>query len=385
MLATPMRPPAAPRTSTLRQDILWVTALFAVWRVGLFIVTYIGSRIIEPSANGGPGAAGPERDFDYWSSWAQWDGGNFLAIARDGYEPARLTAFFPVYPLLTRGLGVISGDEILAGLLIANLASLAFLIVFHQLLKLRWGGDVAIAGVVSFVCFPTAYFMGALYSESMLLLLVAASWLALEKDRLVLGAALSGIGAATRFVGVFSWAAPGLYALAKAKERRWRIEPRYLAAAVLLVVPLGIYCLYLWDRFGDPVYFIEAEKAWSRTLSNPLSTTTAYFGEEAPHESPFHNTLDLASTIIVFAVLIAGFRKVPFAWWLFSLLAVLAPALTGTLTSMPRYALSALALFVIMGRVLDGKPWLLRGSVWGASIVLQGILSVVFITGRWTA
>src|SRR5436305_1376777 len=73
--------------------------------------------------------------------FARWDSVWYLTIARVGYgHEASRTAFFPLYPLLIRGLGYVTGSDLVAGVLISLVA---FAVALIWLLLVR-----AVLGVV---------------------------------------------------------------------------------------------------------------------------------------------------------------------------------------------------------------------------------------------
>ena len=68
---------------------------------------------------------------------ARWDSVWYLAIARHGYghEAAR-TAFYPLYPLLIRGVGTVLGSDLVAGVLISVVCFAIGLVALHRLVAL---------------------------------------------------------------------------------------------------------------------------------------------------------------------------------------------------------------------------------------------------------
>ncbi len=50
-----------------------------------------------------------------WLAWYRWDSGHFTAIASNGYDAAWRTAFFPLFPLLERGVAFLTHDPFIAG------------------------------------------------------------------------------------------------------------------------------------------------------------------------------------------------------------------------------------------------------------------------------
>src|SRR5579875_483077 len=60
-----------------------------------------------------------------WHSWNQWDTkGHFIVIATQGYANILDTAFFPLYPILMRGVMFLGFSPLISGLLISNIAGL---------------------------------------------------------------------------------------------------------------------------------------------------------------------------------------------------------------------------------------------------------------------
>src|SRR3712207_5416405 len=56
-------------------------------------------------------------------TFAQWDSGWFLRIADRGYDIPATSAFFPLYPLVTRAVGFVLGSTVVAGVLVSLVAA----------------------------------------------------------------------------------------------------------------------------------------------------------------------------------------------------------------------------------------------------------------------
>ena len=110
-------------------------ALAVVWRAiwtsrlvvllsGMFAVLSFGRRpgteAFDPANLTAP--------FGYFGNllaapFARWDSVWYLAIAQGGYDhEATRTAFFPLYPLVLRGPGLIIGSDLIAGVLVSLVA-----------------------------------------------------------------------------------------------------------------------------------------------------------------------------------------------------------------------------------------------------------------------
>src|SRR5947207_8283583 len=55
------------------------------------------------------------------TSWFRWDSGHYTSIATHGYAVSYKTAFFPLFPLLARGVSLLTHDALLADLLCASM------------------------------------------------------------------------------------------------------------------------------------------------------------------------------------------------------------------------------------------------------------------------
>jgi len=360
-----------------------ILKLFLFWRVGLFLVTYLGAKTFPLIANGGIGAIGPGKQFDFWASWAQWDGGHFYNISKFGYFGPNEYAFFPLFPLLVKILSFpLLGNNLLAGLLIANILYLAFLYIFFRLIDLKFGKKVAVASLFTVITFPTSFFSVAFYSESLFLLLAASTLLLLEKNKPFLASITIILATLTRFVGIFLVLPLIFFYLKSIDFKLNKINFRFLSIPISLLGILG-YGLYLYLKFNDPFYFFTVQSTWHRLIVNPLSTIYSYLTQNI-FSKPFNDYLDVISTISFVLILIAGLKKIPFSWVLFGLLVVLVPASSTTLTSMPRYVLASLPTFILAGMFLKDRR-LLSILLWTIFLSLQIFLAIKFVNGYWVA
>lgn len=360
-----------------------ILKIFIFWRISLFALTYLGSVIFPKVANGGIGAIGQGKAFDFLSSWAQWDGGHFVNIARLGYFNPQEYAFFPLFPNLIRFVSIFTfGNLVFAGLIISNVSFLAFLIVFHKLVRKKFGSQIANTSVFTLLTFPTAFFGVAVYSESVFLLLAVLTLYFLESKRFLFAAACASFASSTRLVGAFL-SIPVAWSYLESISFKVKNLNLKALAIPLSVAGLFLYSLYLYLRFGDPFYFSTVESVWHRSFVNPVTTIYSYLAVNT-FAKPFNDYLDIAATLGFLVILGLGFRKIPKAWWIYSLLVVLLPASTGTLTSMPRYVLSAFPVFILLGIYLKDRQ-VLKMITWGAFLILQVALAVLFVNGYWVS
>ena len=153
--------------------------------------------------------------------WARWDSDWFLRIAEEGYSwPSSTPAFFPLYPFLVARLGfVLLGHFVLAGVVLSLAAGSAAFVLLYRLTAAKLGSrGGAGARCCSSPLAPTSLFFGAVYSESLFLLLAVATFLAAEKGSFWKAGALAGLALLTRSAGVALL--PALVVLRLAGARR---------------------------------------------------------------------------------------------------------------------------------------------------------------------
>jgi Gpi18-like mannosyltransferase len=228
--------------------------------------------------------------------WARWDSDWYVQIAQHGYVwPSARPAFFPLYPFLVGGLGrVLGGHYVLAGVLISLTAGAAAFVLFFQLAELKLGHESAVRATFFLAIFPTTLFFGAVYSESLFLLLSVAVFLLAERGQFREAAVAAGLAALTRPVGLALL--PGLAILA------WRSERRRRALGSLAITPtlFALYPLLLWIWIGHPLAFLAAQSGiWKRHLS-PYGPLGGFV--EAVQQHAFKDTL-VALALLPLAVI----------------------------------------------------------------------------------
>ncbi|MBI3341884.1 hypothetical protein HY024_02070, partial [Candidatus Curtissbacteria bacterium] len=334
---------------------------FLYWRVCLFAIAALGALAFTQIPNGGFGAIAAGKPFDYWLSWAQWDGGHYLQIAQEGYRYFPNIAFFPLYPLLMKGLSFLFFNNLLfAGLFIANVSFLLFLVILFRFVKENYGKEVARNVLALYVLFPTSFFAVALYSEGLYLFLSAIALTLYYKKKYIGAAAAVALCCLTRNAGLLLFLALVIDFLFKLKAGKFTKQNvinlfTFIAVAIL---PFSVYCLFLLINYGkSPLDFIAVQTYWGREVVDPFSTLASYiFSILTLENRPFLDYLDLVFTLVFLYVLTCNIQKIKRGIWIYSMLILLIPASTGTLTSMPRYLLASIGAFILIGQILTRHP-----------------------------
>ena len=345
--------------------------------------------------------------------WAHFDGENYMSVAAYGYQGLSYStspAFFPLYPLLMRALAELFGGPVSHGALsvwgiLISLVTLFFALWFvYRITEEGWGERAAKGAVLTLAFFPTAFFLNAVYTESLFLMLSAgAVWAIRVRRDLLLACLLAGLAMATRNVGVFLLIPLVFEWWRERRAYGWRVVYLALAPSGLLA-----YAAWLWWRFGDPLLFMSEQEKWEREFSGPLSTLHNAFGlaagslrslfDPAVYElfgfeglfyafsgtNPLYNLMFL---LFAYAVLSLGVRWLPADLALYGFALVLAPvffaASSNPLMSMPRFVLVAFPIFITLGIMLKSRR-ILVGWV-AASVVLSVALCALFVNWHFVA
>lgn len=367
-------------TFSLKSDFVKIALLFLAWRTVLFICAYIAPSIM-PFKESFPyyqGLIATGLPHFIWS-FGNFDGVHYLAIAKNAYAFQYTQAFFPLYPLLIKFISLMTlGNFLLAGLLISNASFLISLFVFYKLLLKTSERKIALWSVVFLITFPTSFYFGSVYTESIFLLLILLSYYLLEKKRFLYSYFVGSFTSATRLVGLFL--APTLIDFIKKRN----LLP-------LIIVPIGFifYVIYLKIEFNNPLYFLTSQSIFGQERSTtPIVLLPQVFWRyikilKTTNGLLFYNALlEISSTLFALVTLLFAYKKVSARWVTFSLMAILAPTLTGTLASMPRYILIAFPIYIVLARINSN---IIKSAIAALFSVLLIILTILFSQGYWVA
>jgi len=313
----------------------------------------------------------------------KWDGKWFLLAAHSGYPSTIPTGigntaqstlgFFPAFPLVIRGVAAGTGlsDE-MAGLLAVYVLGLVASVLIWKLLAHTVGETGADIGTAFVLFSPSAFVLGMVYSEALLLVCVAGCLLALRRHRWVLAGVLAAVASATDPLGAAVFVPCAIAAWSAIRDHRaWRS----LAAPILAPAGITTFFVYLWIHVGTPfAYYIAQRRGWqSGTLGLGLLSPFQYlfdYGFNDPNE-----TVKAVSTLAVAVLLVAFLRRRPDGPTVGYVVATLALAAISPLISWtPRVALRA---FPVLGFPVARlrHPWVLAVLV--LSAVCMCVLTVL--------
>jgi hypothetical protein len=338
---------------------------------------------------------------------ARWDSVWYLRIADSGYaDSSPRAAFFPLYPLLVRGVGTVMGGShgalLVAAYLVSLAAFLGALALLYRLTELELGRRLARPTLLLLAVFPAAVYFGAPYSESLFLLLAVGAFYAARTGHWAWAGACAGLASATR--------SAGLLLLLPLVLIWWDARPRRTGdVAWLALAPAGIaaYAAWLGIAEGDAFRFLDVQDAWSRELTVPLtgawdglvaavdgvrqlasgSRSPVYFDRAAgdPFRIGAINVMLFATLVFAVVACVGVLRRLPRAygaWVAASLVLPLTfPVTPQPLMSLPRFVAVLFPIFMWLAVVSDERrstDLVVAGSALGL-----GLFTAQYATWHW--
>jgi hypothetical protein len=356
---------------------------------------------------------------DELSCFANWDGRWYQRIATEGYtyDPQRMSsvAFYPLYPLLASGIIKLTHMRSEWALLIVSHAALiGTFYLFFRYLRARPENLLSEKGIrdslLVLAFFPMTFFFRMTYTESLFLLLIIATLLAIRLNKSLLWIALLiGLTTATRPVGV---ALGPIFILHLWKESRSKKTFVFncLCYGPICLAGLLLYMTYLNYAFGDPFAFAQTQKHWLQrhdvnTFSDkfwclvslqPFRDTfdpnqLGYWGNARYGAVDWLNIRFLNLIYYLGTVGLVAFGA--FKRWLTRDEIILSICLLGipylttgagqSMTSAARYASVAFPVYIVIGKMLSNSQRQTVSIVLGIMMVFLFIYTTQFASWHW--
>ena len=372
--------PQRPRSKS-RDGLIFVIAMWFLSRS----VIVIGMQVIAPLVSKNPPVYNTSRvplgfvsgflPKSGWELFSHWDGKWYLEIANLGYSYAddgeyHSVAFYPLFPLLMRGLMTLGMQAEVAGVLINSLAFLGALVLVYFWVEEQYDTDAAKWATSVLAWCPLSLFCTVIYTEGLFLLLTTAALRAFEKGEYIWAAFWGALTTATRGPGV---ALIPAFLLVAWREKR---PPLAYVAGFASAIGFFSFSLYCAIRFGDALAFVHVQKAWLHPgwleiLSEALKGDIA----------------DISRIVMIFGsgYLLWFFRKkLSMIVLIYGFCSLALLVSLGVLLSVNRFAYAIVPLSITMGLLAAAKPR------WGYGLMgLFGVfllyLSVRFASWQWVA
>lgn len=328
--------------------------------------------------------------------YAKFDSGWYLAIIEWGYgkpppdgKPSN-HAFFPLYPTAAKVLrDTFAFDGFHAGLLVTYLCLFLAMSLFFREGVARLGEREAWHAVAFLLLFPTAFFLAAVYAESMFLLFALLAFRAARagpSGKAALWGFLLGLTRASALA-----VAPALF-LAALEPRGPDGKRRWGRALVVGVVPAATVFLWIFGIgwiYGEPGLFFRSMEGWHRGTSS-LSGVGAWFfsmGLRFKHMSWRTDpslALDYGLAFVFVCVGVFQLAKKRWSDAAWTGAAVALPMTTGLSGGMPRFFLVVYPVYYALVEGSRGRPRL-RLLWWLVSGILLLAAAARFVNWHWVA
>jgi hypothetical protein len=332
--------------------------------------------------------------FYFLTIWYNYDGHHFVGIAQHGYQIIQY-AFFPLFPLAIKLLSwpvtLLIGDKLsiylVAGLIITTLSLVGTIYFMLQIARIKFDVDTGKRAVILLLFFPSAIFLGAIYSESFFLLWATASFYFMLQRRWAMASIMAAAAAATRSTGAVLFMCLAIDFWLAYKDE-WRNHWR--SALWFLLVPFSIivYMIYQWVAVGNPMQFMDAQKAWGRQMTIMAPYTDLkdlVYGLNllrfnANTIAPLYDGLAVLFGLATAAVLL--YKR----WWsmaVYAFVCVALPLASGVTYSSIRFVLIIFPAFLLLGHW--GKRPMVYSFMVAFLAIFFAILSIHYLNTWWLA
>ncbi len=323
-----------------------------------------------------------EQKWELTSIHNRWDSPWYLDIAENGYSleynewGLYNVVFFPLYPFLIKIISfLMAGNFILAGWILSILFLLLALFYLFKLVKEFHPEINPYDPIIFLLIFPTAFFLNAIYTESLFLFLSLATFYYGLKNKFAYAGIFGLLASLTRVTGILLFI-PLIWEYFK--KYNFKLKSVFsLQILPIFLIPLGTFSFFLYHyfKFGNFFLFFEIQKNWGRD-----------FSIHKEHFDFFSNPaitnffLDVFFILFILIILYFVFKRLRTSYALYMLSLVAVALSTGTLMSIGRYILVLFPIYILLASI---KNQYLRQSWIFISILLLALYTILFANSYW--
>ena len=335
---------------------------------------------------------------DYKKSMLQWDAIWYRNLVDGGYSTQmpqfsptapecakgtdlcqNNTGFFPVYPLIVKGITYTGVDTWSSGFLVSNIFYLAaVLLLFKFVLEIFKDKELAYLSVFAMMIYPASFVFGAYMTESLFIFLFILAYYLAFRKKWFWAAFVGAIMSATRNTGVL-FIIPLVMIMIQNKVSK----KTYL---LNLIIPIGLilFMIFLSQRVGDPFAFYNIQKYFRQFNFdiNPLSGFFLSFVDWRNEANILNHLYDLSYFFILIGLFFWNSKKkyIPLSMSI-ALLWIAIPMISGTTSSLPRFSAVYFPVFILIAYIVKGRKWL-KYSFFVMSATLMLFFNVLYLYGR---
>ncbi len=299
--------------------VVWLAVRLGLSAWGAFIMAVAPEASHAQLYRDYPGLVLPRHDLYGYTVglWNIYDTRHYIDIAQHGYQGdlSWMTAYFPGYPLVIKMVTpLVSGNSLLAALLITNVATLIYFWYLYRLVEMDFGYKVARRAVFFSAIFPSSFFFFLGYTGSLVLASMVASIYYARHGKWWLAGLLAAAAALLSQPGVFILLPLGFIYWQQYRANRAR---RSLSKKVewvwLLLAPLVAlaYLLYRYLYLAAPISGITDLGGTEKLTfpGYPLIKAVQAIGIDNSTFLPF-NLMDIAFILLSIALVVGVAIKV---------------------------------------------------------------------------
>lgn len=378
--------------------IIPIFAIFFLWRIFLFLPLFVAQKIPYRSGYDYTNIWKFTKQYEPVKSpflypWANFDGVYYLYIAGSGYTKDN-SGFFPLYPItisiassVLRGAKTFGALQFFIAFFLANSFLFLNLVVLYKLLRLDYSHKISISALLFLLIFPASFFLGAIYSESLFLLLSALSFYFARKKQWLEACIFASLLTATRFVGIAIL--PALFYEFYSQEKTFK----KINLLPLFFIPIGLFS-YAWfnlQQWKNPLNFLYAHTNLGngRVASIILFPQTIFRYLKILLSTSFYQyewwiaLLEFFTFFLISYLLFLVWRdKIRRSYFIFAFFSFLIPVSSGTFSAVIRYSVILFPIFIALA-LLKNKVF--KFMYIFVSIILLFILLVLFSRGFFVA
>jgi hypothetical protein len=360
-------------------------SLVAVWLViiNIFALLALNRLNLAPDTAlewMSPAIYKPEQTWNIINLHNRWDAYWYLDIAKNGYYLRGETnqanvVFFPLYPLLMYAVKPLAGGNlVLSGWIVSSVfLVLAVLMLTRLTQEFHPDIDDPLLPTAFLLVYPTAFYLNAVYSESLFLFLSLAMAFCAMRRNFLLAGVWAALASATRIAGLFLFI---LLITEFIQTNGWRVLLTRRAWPLALA-PAGMiaFLVYHWVAFGDFFLYLKIQKFFGRGFK----VDSAYFDI---HNNPdlVHTVLELGYTIVAIVLGFITLMRFRVSYGLYMLVSLGIALSTGTTLGISRYTMVMFPIYLIGASIrstVSRTAWL-----FGSTLLLA--LNVIrFINHYW--
>ncbi|HTP08485.1 MAG TPA: mannosyltransferase family protein, partial [Anaerolineae bacterium] len=335
-----------------------------------------------------------------FGTWQRWDALWYSSIAEHGYQyagerEATNVGFFPLFPLINGAIMRVTGLPVeVSGAIVSTVITFfACLVLYKLTIDETDDPSTARRAVLYLIAFPTAYYLAIGYSEALYLLCVLGAFYFARRGQWWWSGLIAFLAGLARLHGALLIVPLGYEYL---RQKQWNLRailrPEIVA---VLGAPLGVlaFNLYLNATFGQPAgYFspyFQIQTMFFKGIraeafpTFPGTTLANYLFGFLNGVPSTESAAVMAATIFLLIMTVEVWARLPRVYGVYMLTVLLFSLVGGDLISMPRFVVPMFPAFIALAQI-GKREWVDR-LILIPSLLLQGVLALLFTKGYWIA